>query len=33
MDELEIKKLWQSTNDKLEKSFVIDKKNTEEITI
>lgn len=32
MDELEIKKLWQSTNDKLEKSFVIDKKNTEEIT-
>lgn len=31
MDELEIKKLWQSTNDKLEKNFVIDKKNTEEI--
>ena len=31
MDELEIKKLWQTTNDKLEKSFVIDKKNTEEI--
>lgn len=32
MDELEIKKLWQSTNEKLEKNFVIDKKNTEEIT-
>lgn len=31
MDELEIRKLWQSTNDKLEKNFVIDKKNTEEI--
>ncbi len=32
MNELEIKKLWQSTNDKLERSFAIDKKNTEEIT-
>ena len=32
MNELEIKKLWQTTNDKLERSFVIDKKNTEEIT-
>jgi len=32
MNELEIKKLWKNTNDKLEKSFVIDKKNTQEIT-
>lgn len=32
MNELELKKLWQTTNDKLEKSFVIDKKNTEEIS-
>ena len=32
MNELELKKLWQTTNDKLEESFVINKKNTEEIT-
>ena len=32
MNELEIKKLWQSTNDKLERSFAIDKNKTEEIT-
>ena len=32
MNELEIKKLWKNTNDKLEKSFVIDEKNTQEIT-
>ena len=32
MDELELKNLWQTTNDKLEESFVINKKNTDEIT-
>lgn len=32
MNELELKKLWQTTNDKLEQRFVIDKKITEEIT-
>lgn len=32
MNELELKKLWQTTNDKLEESYVINKKNTEEIT-
>lgn len=32
MNELELKKLWQNTNDKLEKSFVINKKKTDEIT-
>jgi hypothetical protein len=32
MNELELKKLWQTTNEKLEESFVINKKNTEEIT-
>lgn len=31
MDELEIKKLWQSTNDKLEEQFIIEKKNTQAI--
>ncbi len=32
MNELELKKLWQATNDKLEESFVINKKITEDIT-
>jgi len=32
MDELELKKLWHNTNDKLEANFVINKKNTEDIT-
>ena len=32
MDELELKNLWQTTNDKLEESFVINKKNTDEIS-
>jgi hypothetical protein len=32
MNELELKKLWQVTNDKLEESFVINKKNTDDIT-
>jgi hypothetical protein len=32
MNELELKKLWQTTNDKLEGNFVINKKNTEDIT-
>ncbi|MBW8334512.1 MAG: hypothetical protein K0M40_21025 [Prolixibacteraceae bacterium] len=32
MNELEIKQLWQSTNEKLEESFVINRKNTEDIT-
>ncbi len=32
MNELELKKLWQTTNDKLEESFVIHKKNTDDIT-
>lgn len=32
MNELEIKKLWQATNEKLEESFVINRKNTEDIT-
>lgn len=32
MDELELKKLWQTTSDKLEENFVINKKNTEDIT-
>ena len=31
MDELELKKLWQTTNDKLEENFVINKKNTDDI--
>ncbi|HLV46604.1 hypothetical protein H1R16_02235 [Marnyiella aurantia] len=32
MNELELKKLWQTTNEKLEESFVINSKNTEDIT-
>lgn len=32
MNELEIKKLWQATNDKLEESIVINKNKTEDIT-
>ncbi|WP_282044029.1 hypothetical protein [Winogradskyella flava] len=32
MNELELKKLWQVTNDKLEQSFVIQKENIEDIT-
>lgn len=32
MNELELKKLWQTTNDKLEESFVINRKNAENIT-
>ncbi len=32
MDELELKKLWQTTNEKLEESFVVNRKNTEDIT-
>lgn len=32
MNELELKKLWQTTNNKLEESFVINQKNTDDIT-
>ncbi|MFZ2784286.1 MAG: hypothetical protein WAZ36_07790 [Sediminibacterium sp.] len=32
MNELELKKLWKTTNDKLEGSIVINKKNTDDIT-
>ncbi len=32
MNELELKKLWQTTTDKLEENFVINKKNTDDIT-
>lgn len=32
MDEIKIKELWQSSNDKLEQSRLISKKNTEDIT-
>lgn len=32
MNELELKKLWKTTNDKLDESIVINKKNTEDIT-
>ncbi len=32
MNELELKALWQTTNQKLEESFVISKKNSEDIT-
>lgn len=32
MNELELKKLWQTTNEKLEESFVINRKNAEDIT-
>lgn len=31
MNELELKKLWQASNDKLEESFAISKKNTADI--
>ncbi|MCB0517127.1 MAG: hypothetical protein R2798_13915 [Chitinophagales bacterium] len=32
MKELELKKLWQDTNEKLEENFVINKKNIDEVT-
>jgi hypothetical protein len=32
MNELELKKLWKTTNEKLEEIFVINRKNTEDIT-
>jgi hypothetical protein len=32
MNDLELKKLWQTTNEKLEESFVIIRKNTDDIT-
>ena len=32
MNELELKKLWQTTNDKLEENFAINRKNTDDIT-
>ncbi len=32
MNEPELKKLWQAANDKLEESFAINKKNTEDIS-
>lgn len=32
MNDFELKKLWQATNDKLEVSIVISKKNTDDIT-
>ena len=32
MNDLELKKLWQTTNNKLDESIVINKKNTEDIT-
>ncbi len=32
MNELELKKLWQTTNNKLEESIVINKKNIDDIT-
>ncbi len=32
MNELELKKLWQTTHEKMEESFVIHRKNTEDIT-
>lgn len=32
MNEIELKKLWQTTNEKLEQSFVVSKKNTADIT-
>lgn len=32
MNELELKELWKTTNDKLEKGFVISKQNTGDIT-
>jgi len=33
MNELELKKLWQNTNDKLEENFIINKKNIDDITL
>lgn len=32
MNEIELKKLWQATNDKLAENFVINKKHTDDIT-
>ena len=32
MNELELKRLWQSTNDKLDESFAINEKTTDDIT-
>ena len=32
MNEMEFKKLWQKTNEKLEESFVINRNNTDDIT-
>ena len=32
MNEMELKRLWQTTNDKLEENFAINKKNTEDIS-
>lgn len=32
MNELELKKLWQTTNDKLEENFVINKKHADDIS-
>lgn len=32
MNELELKKLWKTTNDKLEERFIINKQNTDDIT-
>ena len=32
MDENKIKELWQSSNEKLEQSLLLSKKNTEDIT-
>ncbi len=32
MNEIELKKLWQTSNDKLEEDFGLDKKNTKEIS-
>ncbi len=32
MNEMELKALWQTTNQKLEESFVLNRKNTEDIT-
>ena len=32
MNELELKELWKTTNEKLEESFILSKKNTDEVT-
>lgn len=32
MNEIDLKKLWQTTNEKMEENFVINKKNTNDIT-